>query len=211
VGVIAVLVTLIILALAIPSVRNVLVALLKLLGAEDSNPDKLKYLLSATAQVLGAVFAIVFSITPIVVQQLTRYISRPLRFVFNSRIIIYIAGFAVAITIPLWGLGNPTAKWALLSLVVGTFFIISLIWYFRYIIRSSSVTNLIPVFHRRCLEAIARHNEEEARDMVASLDGIAIRALSYREFEVFEQAETALADLLLEIERSFGGLDEGTP
>gem|GEM_PF-3833732 len=60
-----------------------------------------KYLLSATAQVLGAVFAIVFAITPIVVQQLSRYISKPFRHVFKKEILLYIAGFAVTIVIPL--------------------------------------------------------------------------------------------------------------
>jgi hypothetical protein len=124
-GIIAGLVVLTVLALTIEPFHNLFVILFRILDSDESNPEKLKYLLSATTQVLGAVFAIVFSITPIVVQRLTRYISQPERYVFHSGIIAYIAAFAVAIIIPLLSLGNPTATWSFVSLGVGSFFILS--------------------------------------------------------------------------------------
>jgi hypothetical protein len=44
--------------------------------------------------------------------------------------------------------------------------------------------------------------------MVSSLDGIAIRALGYREFEVYERAMETISNLWIEIELTFGGQGE---
>jgi hypothetical protein len=71
--------------------------------------DRIKYLLSATAQVLGALFALVFSITLIAVQFVTKYTHRTMRIVFNNWIIFYMVVFASSVVIPLvWLIGDPT-------------------------------------------------------------------------------------------------------
>lgn len=166
--------------------------------------DKHKYLLSATAQTLGAIFAIVFAITPIVVQQLSRYISKPLRYVFKPRMLAYIAGFAIAITTPLWCLIKPGGLGSFISLVLGSGFVFSLIWYFWYILKKSDVDRLMYDLKDESLASVAVGKFKDAEDRINSLDGIITRSLSYGEYKVLDQAVKETVRLAMGIEEKTG-------
>lgn len=172
--------------------------------------DKHMYLLSATAQTLGAVFAIVFAITPLVVQQLSRYISKPLRYVFKPRMLAYIAGFALSITIPLWCLIKPSGLGSFISLVIGSSFIISLIWYFRYILKKSDIDNLASSLRDEGLKSVTEGKYKEAEDRINSLDGIILRSISFGEYTVLNRAANELVRFALGIEEKVENLEEGT-
>jgi len=76
--------------------------------------------------------------------------------------------------------------------------------------RKSNIDNLIFYFKEEVKKEIGKENEPEASDMVYSLDGIGMRALYYREYKLFAQAEARLAGLLFDIENTAGGLEEDT-
>lgn len=59
------------------------------LNVKENLGDQNKYMLSAIAQVLAALLALVFSITLIATQFVTKYTHRTMRMVFNNRIIFY--------------------------------------------------------------------------------------------------------------------------
>jgi hypothetical protein len=93
-------------------------------------PNKCFYLLSATAQVTGALFALVFSITFIAVQFSVKYTHRAIEIIFNWKLIIYMVGFACSVILPLWWLLNPTLVGTYISIVTGSIVVISLVFLF---------------------------------------------------------------------------------
>lgn len=96
--------------------------------------DRVKYLLSATAQVLAALFALVFSITLIAIQFVTKYTHRTMEVVFNNWIIFYMVIFASSVVVPLvWLITHPTWGGAIMSLVIGIIVVISLVPFFLYL------------------------------------------------------------------------------
>ena len=157
-----------------------------------------KYLLSATAQVLGAVFALVFSISLIATQFVSKYTHRPAGVIFHKKIFIYMGGFAVAVVFPLWWIVTPIGIGSFLSLVLGSLFVLSVPVFFLYLIKMN-IEGVISELKRIGLRDVEIGNEERARKMIKALDNIAMGAYTDRNFEVFELAVTALTDLTLEV------------
>jgi len=157
-----------------------------------------KYLLSATAQVLGAVFALVFSISLIATQFVSKYTHRPAGVIFHKKIFIYMGGFAIAVVFPLWWIVTPIGIGSFLSLVLGSLFVLSVPGFFLYLIKMN-IEGVISELKKIGLRDVEIGNEERARKMIKALDNIAMGAYTDRNFEVFELAVTALTDLTLEV------------
>lgn len=158
-----------------------------------------RYLLSATAQVLAALFALVFSITLIVTQLATKYTQRAVGIVFDKRINFYIGGFALAVIFPLMWIITPMWVGAIESVVIGALYVLSLPPFFLYFIRKMKIDAVIAELKRLAIEATNAGKEERTRVMINALDNIAMGAFTDRNFEVFELAVAALTDLTLEV------------
>jgi len=156
-----------------------------------------KYLLSATAQVLGAVFALVFSITLIATQFVTKYTHRTVWIVFNKWILTYVGGFAAAVIFPLWWLVNPVGVGSFLSVGLGSLFVMSVPGFFLYLTQRMNLNGIITELGRIGIQATEQRNSGKAKEMIASLDSIATGAYTDRNYEVFELAVSALGDLAL--------------
>ena len=107
-----------------------------------------KYLLSATAQVLGALLAIIFSLVAIATQSI-KYGSEALRYVFDWMIIVYMFSFASSIIMAIWWIFNPSNFGSLVSVSLASLLVLSLPIYF------------IDVRSRLDLEWLIRRIEEQ--------------------------------------------------
>ncbi len=181
-----------------------------LLMKVDTQDARHLYLLSATAQVLAALFALVFSITLIAVQFVTKYTHRTMRMVFNARILTYIGGFALAVILPLWFISHPSGFGSLLSLIVGSVYVLSLIGFFYYLRKKLSIDTIIEDLKTEALEYLNKKEITKAEGNINALDGIIMGAFTDRNFEVFKLAIKESAELAFAIERSIGELKEKT-
>lgn len=169
------------------------------LSADDFD-DRIKYLLSATAQVLAALFALVFSITLIAVQFVTKYTHRTMRIIFNNWIIFYMVVFAGSVVIPLiWLLVNPKLGGAIMSLMVGGIVVISLVPFFLYLRDRMKIDAVIEYLKDEGIIFAAKKEHENTKENINALDSIANGALTDRNYEVFELAVRSLAYFALEL------------
>ncbi len=166
------------------------------------------YLLSATSQVLAAIFALVFSITLIVTQFVTKYTHRTIGIVFPKRVFFYILGFALAVIFPLWWLVVPFKIGSFISVVVASFFVFSIPGFFIFLTRKMRTDGVIKHLKTEAIKAVNLNDEENAKAMINALDSIAMGAYTDLNFEVFELAEEALADLLIKVGEILNQLKE---
>ncbi|MEA3312636.1 MAG: hypothetical protein U9Q76_10510 [candidate division WOR-3 bacterium] len=180
------------------------------LRTPETPGDHNKYLLSATAQVLGALFALVFSITLIATQFVTKYTHRTMEIIFNKKVIAYMILFAGATVLPLGCLSNPTSLGAIISVIVGSIFVLSVPGFFWYLKGRMNIEGIISFLKKQALKEVVAGNEMPARKKISALDNIGMGAYTDRNFEVFELAYSAIADFALEmekkVERITGGL-----
>jgi len=205
VGIIAFLVLAIIVALNLKSLGQ-------WLRTSETLGDHNKYLLSATAQVLGALFALVFSITLIATQFVTKYTHRTMEIIFNKKVIAYMILFAGATVLPLGCLSNPTSLGAIISVIVGSIFVLSVPGFFWYLKGRMNIGWIITYLKEEGLRSLGNtklteeNREGKAKENINALDNIGMGAFTDRNFEVFTLAEAKLTGLLLDIEKVFGNL-----
>jgi hypothetical protein len=162
--------------------------------------DGSKYLLSATAQVLGALFALVFTITLIAVQFVTKYTHRTMKIIFNERLIFYMTGFACSVILPLWWLLNPTELGTYISIVTGSLVVLSLILLFLDLKKRMNIGWIITCLKVEGLKAVADKNFDKARDNIEALDNISMGAYGDNNYDVLDLATEALIRFSMEME-----------
>jgi|GEM_PF-2375399 len=167
-----------------------------------------RYLLSATAQLLAAIFALVFSITLIGTQFVTKYTHRTMRIIFSRRIFFYIVGFALAVIFPLWWIVTPMGIGSFLSVVIASLFVLSIPGFFVYLIRKMGIEGVIAHIKKVAIEAVRAEDETNATAMINALDNIGMGAYTDRNFEVFDLAYRQLTKVALGIEKKSGELKE---
>lgn len=158
-----------------------------------------KYLLSATAQVLGAVFALVFSITLITTQFVTKYTHRTVGVIFKKWVIIYMFLFASTVILPLICLRSPNGLASYASTMLGSLFLLSVPWFFVYLIEKMNIEGVIKELKKVGLKAVKAKDEKRAEEMINALDNIGMGAFNDRNFEAFEFAEKALTEILIDV------------
>jgi len=161
------------------------------------------YLLSATAQVLGALFALVFSITLIAVQFVTKYTHRTMKIIFDWKLFFYMGGFACSVVLPLWWLLYPTEVGTYISLVVGSSTVASLLLLFLDLRKRMNIGWAIDYIKAEALKAVENGKIEEAKENINALDNIGMGAYTDRNFEAFGVAERALIELLIKVGEVF--------
>jgi len=172
------------------------------------------YLLSATAQVLGALFALVFSITLIAVQFVTKYTHETMKIIFNWRLIFYMGGFASSVILPLWWLLNPTELGTYISIVTGSLVVLSLILLFLDLKKRMNIKWALDYLKKRALKEVEKEPDFErevnkpAEEKVTAIDNIAMGAYGDHNYEVFRLAEMALGSFTWELEEKCGKLEE---
>lgn len=171
-----------------------------LLRTPEAPGDQNKYLLSATAQVLGALFALVFSVTLIATQLVTKYTHRTIRIIFNWKVTLYMSLFAGSVILPLWCLSNPTGIGSLISVGFGSLMVILLIPFFRDLKKRMNIEWIINYLKEEGLKAVKKKDFDEAERAVKALDNIEMGAYTDRNFEVFEMAAKALLNIAFQIE-----------
>lgn len=183
----------------------------------DDFDDRIKYFLSATAQVLGALFALVFSITLIAVQFVTKYTHRTMRVVFTKSINWYMLLFASSVVFPLaWLLINPSWGWAIISLIWGGIIILSLVPFFLYLRERINIETVIEYLKRKAMKEVcvepdfSREINEPAEKDITAIDNIAMGAFGDHNYEVFRRAEMALASFAWEHEAKCVKLEENS-
>jgi len=169
---------------------------------ESDFDSRNKYLLSAAAQVLGAVFALVFSITLVAGQSVAKYTHRTLTVIFNKWILGYMGAFGGAIIWILSCISYPTDARAVMTVTVGIIFVcLSVPTFFWYLIQRMNLEGISLELKRIGLNATKKNVEVKAREMIAAIDNIGTVALKEGNFEAVKAAEEALGDLLLEVGR----------
>lgn len=178
----------------------------------DSDTGSLnKYLLSATAQVLGAIFALVFSIALVAGQTVARYTHRAVNLIFDRSIFIYAGTFAFVTIGVLWCIQYPTNLLTRIALVIGALFILSIPAFIFHLVQRMNLHWIPKRLKEICVEALMYGADEKAREMIDALDNIGTVALKEGNFEAAAAAEKNLADSLLEIQKVSQKLKRALP
>lgn len=130
---------------------------------EYIDPQQSNYLFSATAQVLGALFALVFSITLIAVQFVTKYTHETMKIIFNWRLIFYMGGFACSVILPLWWLLNPTELGTYISIMTGSLVVLSLVLLFLDLKKRMNIEWIINYLKEQGLKALKGKPKEKSK------------------------------------------------
>ncbi|MBI2868181.1 MAG: hypothetical protein HYX97_07595 [Chloroflexi bacterium] len=177
-----------------------------------SDHTPIYYLLSAEAQVLAAILALVFTLSLVAAQLATRYSHRAFTHILGAWVLVYLVLYLLGIALPLFLLmGNFTLWGVRLALMLGILCLLLLIPYFLVLRRRMSVGNIIDaleleakVQYRGILNYYARRALENLKtppgfydvpDAVETLDNIAMGALSARDYDTFGWALAALSGI----------------
>lgn len=160
-----------------------------------------KYLLSATAQVLGTIFALVFSIALVAGQTVARYTHRAINIIFDWLILLYAGTFALVTVWVLWCIQYPSNSLTRIALGTGALFILSIPAFIFHLVQRMNLQWIPKRLKEICVEALKYSAEEKAREMIDALDNIVTVALKEGNLEALEAAEKSLVDLLLEVGR----------
>jgi len=170
------------------------------------NLDPLHYLLSAQAQTLGAILALVFTLTLVAAQLATKYTQRVLEQVMGIWTFWYLVPYLFGVAVPLFLLnGSFTLCGVRISLLLGGFCLALLVPYFFALRQKLSLGATIQGLRREAereydtqLASADRKpvNPWERKDdlpkPVEVLDNIAMGALANYDYETFRQAINAL-------------------
>ncbi len=176
---------------------------------ESDFDSRNKYLLSAAAQVLGAVFALLFSITLVAGQSVAKYTHRTLTVIFNKWILGYMGAFGGAIIWILSCISYPTDARAVMTVMVGIIFVcLSVPLFFWYLVQRMNLEGMSLELKRIGLNATKKNVEKKTVEMISAIANIGTVALNERNFEAFASAQGELANFALELETKVEGLED---
>ena len=162
--------------------------------------DYTPYLLSAIAQSLAAVLALVFTISLIIAQLTSRYSHRVLASFFDAPTTGYMCIFIVAVILPFWLLAEPSINGVKGSLVLAIVCLVLLVPYFLGFLKKISPEHvLLDLKNRASEQLLADPNTEPVN--VAIIDDIATQALALRDYETFGMSIESLGELLYQAEK----------
>jgi len=156
------------------------------------------FLLSALAQSLAAVLALVFTATLIVAQLSSRYSHRVLAYFFDAYAISYILLFVIAVVLPILLLANMHLVAIKASFILGTVCLVLLVPYFYRFRIMLTPEYLLTCTTNRALSRLRARTAVESRD-IAPLDNIIMSAYNMRDYETFEKGIRCLVALFDEI------------
>lgn len=160
---------------------------------DEAHPHTL-YLLSAIAQSLAAVLALVFTITLVIAQLSSRYSHRMLASFFDMPTILYILLFIVAVLLPFWLLAEPSALGVKLSLTLAVASLLLLVPYFLRFREKLNPEHILLALYLKALKQL-RANADKEPEAVATIDNFAMSAFVLKDYDTFDNAVTVLAKL----------------
>jgi len=170
--------------------------------------DYTPYLLSAIAQSLAAVLALVFTISLIAAQLSTRYSHRVLAGFFDAPTIAYMLLFIIAVILPFWLLTEPSIHGIKGSLILATVCLVLLVPYFLgFRKRIIPERVLLDLTNHASEQLLADPNTEPAS--LAMIDDITTQALASRDYGTFGKGIQALGELLYQAEKLYSQAKKG--
>jgi len=160
----------------------------------DSNTP---YLLSAIAQSLAAVLALVFTISLIAVQLSSRYSYRLLADFFDPFTIAYMLLFIIAVILPFCLLANPSLNGLKLSIVLAAVCLVSLVPYFLGFREKLSPEHMLLNLKKRALKQLLANPEMEPASVI-TIDNTIMSAFALKDYDTFGKGVEVLAGLALE-------------
>lgn len=162
---------------------------------DETHPHSL-YLLSAIAQSLAAVLALVFSISLVVAQLASRYSYRMLSHFFDRLTIAYILLFIVAVFLPFWLLAKPSPWGVKLSLTLAATSLLLLIPYFLSFRDKLNPERLIRDLQEEALRLL-RNNPRSEPSAIVKLKEFIMTAFTSKDYDTFEKGVKSLAHVTL--------------
>lgn len=169
-------------------------------GVIQENTQTL-YLLSAIAQSLAAIAALVFTLSLITFQLSSKYSQRLISQFFNKFTIIYIIIFVISIFLPLWTIAEPSYYIVKLSLSLAAVCLFLLIPYFLDLRERLSPEKMLWDLYKKSLKIIHNKPNEPPSELV-TLDNFIMSAYSLRDYETCRKGVDILAILAYEADKS---------
>ncbi len=175
----------------------------------NDNPEAL-YLLSAIAQSLAAVLALVFTITLIVGQLSSRYSHRLLGGFFNKWTMGYIGLFISAVLLPIWLLGNPKPSEYIsypfsvkLTITLAVLSLTFLIPYFRSFKYKLDQEQILESLKQKTLKKlrlnIAQQELSELHDEVVTIDNTVMSSFVQKDYDTFSKGVETLSEIAIKM------------
>jgi hypothetical protein len=163
----------------------------------DSNTP---YLLSAIAQSLAAVLALVFTISLIAVQLSSRYSYRLVADFFDPFTIAYMLLFIIAVILSFWFLSNPSLNGLKLSFILAGVCLLLLVPYFLGFREKLSPEHMLLNLKKRALQQLLANPEMEPASVI-SIDNTIMSAFALKDYDTFGKGVEVLAGLAYEAEK----------
>lgn len=175
--------------------------------------NNILYLLSSISQGLAAAFALVFTITLVAVQMVSKYTSRALEQFFSWITVGLMMLFIIAIVFP-WKIMQSTTFSCLevkISIYLGMLCLVLLIPYLYWIKNKLKPETMFDIFAKRTEKVFGLNkisleefieSETELPETVIGIDNMMLSAYMDKDYNTFEKGLNELAKLGLEMEIS---------
>lgn len=163
----------------------------------DATHPHALYLLSAIAQSLAAILAIIFTITLVAAQLSSRYSHRMLADFFDFQTVLYILLLILAVLLPFGLLAEPNPTLVKLSLTLAIASLLFLIPYFLRF-RDKLKPERIPLeLRQKAVRELQAYPVLEP-DTVADIHIFVMNAFVLKDYDTFNVGVKALADLVID-------------
>ena len=155
------------------------------------------YLLSAIAQSLAAVLALVFTISLIAIQISSKYSYRILGRFFDWVTGLYMGLFVVSILFPFGLLAYPQLEFLKVSVGLSAMCLILLIpflWRFR---SRLSAENILDDTMRKAIKLVRKKCEEESSELL-TIDNFIMSAYVQKDYDTFEKGMECITEIAIE-------------
>lgn len=159
--------------------------------------DNTPYLLSAVAQSLAAVLALVFTISLIAAQLSSRYSYRILAGFFDKLTIGYIVLFIIAVILPFSLLAEPCLNGVKASLVLAGVCLFLLVPYFLGFQEKLAPEHMLRNLQKAAVKQLLTDVSREPKEVV-TIENIVMSAFALKDYDTFHRGVSGLADLAYE-------------
>ena len=158
------------------------------------------YLLSAIAQSLAAILALVFTVSLITFQLSARYSQRVIGQFFNKFTITYIVVFVISILLPLWTIMEPDYYRVKVCLSLAGVSVLLLIPYFLDLRERLSPEKMLLDLRRKTLKIIGT-KPTKCPEEIVTLDNFVMSAFASKDYETYRVGVDTLARLAYEADK----------
>lgn len=162
------------------------------------DPGGRDYLLSAVSQVLGATFALVFTITFVIAELSAKYSSRMLEGFFTKWVVAYMFLFILIIVFPLLVLMHISDLAVKVSLILCATCLLLLIPYFVSFKKNISPKNFLENLLAKAVKNL--HKTHKMPEERKTIDNVVMSSYSFKDYDTFEIGLEKLGQLAIAVE-----------